>query len=87
MGLEGAVKLGFRKELAAIADPAERRAAFDARVAGAYERGKALNQASNYSFDDVIDPMDTRRWIIGGLRSLPPAPKRTGKKLPWIDAW
>jgi len=87
MNLEGAVKLGFRKELEAIADPVERRAAFDARVAGAYERGKALYQASNYSFDDVIDPADTRRWIIGALRSLPQAPRRAEKKLPWIDTW
>ena len=87
MGLEGAVKLGYRKELAAITDPAARKAKFDEMVAAAYEHGKALNQAATYHIDDVIDPADTRRWIIAGLRSLPPAPPRTGKKLRWIDAW
>ncbi|MFI4934725.1 MAG: carboxyl transferase domain-containing protein, partial [Caulobacterales bacterium] len=87
MGLEGSVKLGYRNELAAIADPAERRAKFDEMVARAYAAGKALNRATAYGLDDVIDPADTRRWVIGGLRSLPPTPRRTEKKLRWIDAW
>jgi acetyl-CoA carboxylase carboxyltransferase component/biotin carboxyl carrier protein len=87
MGLEGAVKLGYRKELAAITDPAARKAKFDEMVAAAYDHGRALNQAATYHIDDVIDPADTRRWIIAGLRSVPPAPPRTGKKLRWIDAW
>jgi acetyl/propionyl-CoA carboxylase alpha subunit/acetyl-CoA carboxylase carboxyltransferase component len=87
MGLEGSVKLGYRNELAAITDPAARKAKFDEMVAAAYEHGKALNQASTYHIDEVIDPADTRRWIIAGLRSVPPAPARTGKKLRWIDAW
>jgi acetyl/propionyl-CoA carboxylase alpha subunit/acetyl-CoA carboxylase carboxyltransferase component len=87
MGLEGSVKLGYRNELAAITDPAARKAKFDEMVAAAYEHGKALNQASTYHIDEVIDPADTRRWIIAGLRSVPPAPTRTGKKLRWIDAW
>jgi acetyl/propionyl-CoA carboxylase alpha subunit/acetyl-CoA carboxylase carboxyltransferase component len=87
MGLEGAVKLGYRKELAAITDPAARKAKFDEMVAAAYEHGKALNQAATYHIDDVIDPADTRRWISAGLRSVPTAPSRTEKKLRWIDAW
>jgi acetyl-CoA carboxylase carboxyltransferase component len=87
MGLEGAVKLGYRNELAAIADPAEREAKFDEMVAAAYEQGKALNYASSYHIDEVIDPADTRRWIVGTLRTVPPAPKRNEKKLRWIDAW
>jgi acetyl-CoA carboxylase carboxyltransferase component len=87
MGLEGAVKLGYRNELAAITDPAERKAKFDEMVAAAYEQGKALNYASSYHIDEVIDPKDTRRWIVGTLRSLPPAPERAQKKLRWIDAW
>ncbi len=87
MGLEGAVKLGYRNELAAITDPAARKAKFDEMVAAAYEHGKALNQAATYHIDDVIDPADTRRWIIAGLRSVPAAPPRTEKKLRWIDAW
>jgi acetyl/propionyl-CoA carboxylase alpha subunit/acetyl-CoA carboxylase carboxyltransferase component len=87
MGLEGSVKLGYRNELAAISDPAARRAKFDEMVAAAYEHGKALNQASTYHIDQVIDPADTRRWIVAGLRSLPPPQPRLEKKLRWIDAW
>jgi acetyl/propionyl-CoA carboxylase alpha subunit/acetyl-CoA carboxylase carboxyltransferase component len=87
MGLEGAVKLGYRNELEAITDPGARKAKFNEMVAAAYEQGKALNQASTYHIDEVIDPADTRGWIVAGLRSLPPAPARTKKKLRWIDAW
>jgi acetyl/propionyl-CoA carboxylase alpha subunit/acetyl-CoA carboxylase carboxyltransferase component len=87
MGLEGSVKLGYRNELAAIADPVERKAKFDEMVAAAYARGKALSQALGPALDDVIDPADTRKWIVAGLKSLPPQPVRTEKKLRWIDSW
>ena len=87
MGLEGSVKLGYRNELAAIADPNERRARFDEMVAAAYAAGKALNRANTFGIDDVIDPADTRAWVMGALRSLPPPAPRTEKKLRWIDAW
>jgi acetyl/propionyl-CoA carboxylase alpha subunit/acetyl-CoA carboxylase carboxyltransferase component len=87
MGLEGAVKLGYRNELAAIADPVERRARFDAMVAAAYDGAKALSIAAGTQLDAVIDPAETRRWIVSGLTSLPPVPERTEKKLRWIDAW
>jgi acetyl/propionyl-CoA carboxylase alpha subunit/acetyl-CoA carboxylase carboxyltransferase component len=87
MGLEGSVKLGYRNELAAIEDPVERKAKFDEMVAAAYARGKALSQATSPALDDVIDPADTRRWILAGLKSLPPKPVREGKKLRWIDSW
>jgi acetyl/propionyl-CoA carboxylase alpha subunit/acetyl-CoA carboxylase carboxyltransferase component len=87
MGLEGSVKLGYRNELAAIEDPVERKATFDRMVAGAYAAGKAIVRAAGTSLDDVIDPAATRQWITAALRSLPPVPVRTGKKLPWIDAW
>jgi len=87
MGLEGSVKLGYRNELAAITEPSARKAKFDEMVAAAYEHGKALNQAATYHIDEVIDPKDTRRWIVAGLRSLPASPKRLEKKLRWIDAW
>jgi acetyl/propionyl-CoA carboxylase alpha subunit/acetyl-CoA carboxylase carboxyltransferase component len=87
MGLEGSVKLGYRNELAAITDPATRKAKFDEMVAAAYEHGKALSQAATYHIDEVIDPADTRRWIASGLRSLPAPPPRLEKKLRWIDAW
>jgi acetyl-CoA carboxylase carboxyltransferase component len=87
MGIEGSVKLGYRNELAAIADPVQRRARFDEMVARAYEGGKAINRANSFFIDDVIDPADTRRWIVSGLKSLPPPPPRRDKKLRWIDAW
>ena len=63
MGLEGAVRLGMRRELEAIADPAERDAGVRDAVAAAYERGKGLNMAAYFEIDDVIDPADSRRWI------------------------
>jgi acetyl/propionyl-CoA carboxylase alpha subunit/acetyl-CoA carboxylase carboxyltransferase component len=87
MGLEGSVKLGYRNELAAIEDPVARRARFEEMVARAYEGGKALNRATGFGIDDVIDPAETRAWVLGALRSLPPTPPRTEKKLRWIDAW
>ncbi|MGH0034076.1 MAG: carboxyl transferase domain-containing protein [Myxococcota bacterium] len=87
MGLEGAVKLGYRKELAAIEDPAERRALFQEMVDRMYAHGKAVNTASHFEIDDVIDPADTRRWITGALRSVPPTPRGGGRKRPCIDTW
>ncbi|MFE9319595.1 carboxyl transferase domain-containing protein [Nocardia sp. NPDC052278] len=63
MGLEGAVRLGFAKELAAIEDPDKRQEAFDNLVQLAYANGKALTAATVLELDDVIDPADTRRWI------------------------
>ncbi|MEU2100775.1 MULTISPECIES: acetyl-CoA carboxylase family protein [unclassified Nocardia] len=63
MGLEGAVRLGFAKELAAIENPDERQQAFDNLVQLAYANGKALTAATVLEVDDVIDPADTRRWI------------------------
>ncbi|HTN79675.1 MAG TPA: carboxyl transferase domain-containing protein, partial [Acidimicrobiales bacterium] len=87
MGLEGAVKLGYRKELAAIEDPAERTALFDEMVARMYEHGKALNTATHFEIDDVIDPFESRRRVVEALRASPPPPPRTGKKRPCVDTW
>ncbi len=87
MGIEGAVKLGFRAELEAIADPAERKQRFDQMVARAYEGAKALNNASHFGIDDAIDPADSRFWLASLLRSFRPAPRPAGKKRPAIDAW
>ena len=87
MGLEGSVKLGYRNELAAIDDPDERLARYEAMVARAYETGKALNYASNFAVDDTIDPADSRRWVVSLLRSVRPPQQRTGKKRQAIDAW
>ncbi|WP_406438506.1 ATP-grasp domain-containing protein [Streptomyces sp. NBC_01613] len=67
MGLEGAVRLGHRKELEAIADPAERARVFEERVAELYERGKAVNAAAALEIDAVIDPAGSRAWILAAL--------------------
>jgi acetyl/propionyl-CoA carboxylase alpha subunit/acetyl-CoA carboxylase carboxyltransferase component len=87
MGLEGAVKLGYRNELAAIEDPEERRRTFDEMVERMYEVGKGTSMAAAFEIDDVIDPVDTRRWITTGLATAPPPAPRTGKKRPNIDTW
>ena len=87
MNIEGAIKLAYRKELAAIEDPEERRIQYDAMVAESYENAKALHAASYFGIDDVIDPADSRRWIMAGLRSVPSPPPRTGKKRPYVDTW
>lgn len=71
MGIEGAIKAGFKKELAAIEDPEERQKFYNQMVAGLYQRGQALNMASYLEIDAVIDPADTRKWIIRGLKSIP----------------
>ena len=87
MNIEGSVKLGYRKELAAIEDPEARRAEFDKRVQRAYESAKAVNAAAGGGLDDVIDPAETRSWIVRGLEALPPVLPREGKKYPYIDPW
>jgi acetyl/propionyl-CoA carboxylase alpha subunit/acetyl-CoA carboxylase carboxyltransferase component len=87
MGLEGQIRLGYRAELEAIADPAARQARYQALVDGLYQRGKAVNVAPFLSIDDVIDPAQTRRWLVAGLQSYPPPPPREGRKRPHIDAW
>ena len=87
MGLEGSVKLGFRAELAAIEDPAERKARYDELVEKEYQRGKALNHATGFAVDDTIDPADTRHWVAGLMTAMRPPPPRHGKKRPAIDGW
>jgi acetyl/propionyl-CoA carboxylase alpha subunit/acetyl-CoA carboxylase carboxyltransferase component len=87
MGLEGYVRLGFRKEMEAIEDPAEREEYYKAKVAELYANGKAVSIASVLEIDEVIDPADTRHWIMSGLRSVPKLDARTTKKRPCIDAW
>ncbi len=87
MGLEGSVRLGFRKELEAITDPIERQATYERMVQRLYDHGHAINAATHWEVDTVIDPMETRRWILHGLRTVLPIAARTGKKRPNIDTW
>ncbi|MDT0276666.1 acetyl-CoA carboxylase family protein [Blastococcus goldschmidtiae] len=87
MGLEGAVRLGMRRELEAIEDDAERQAAFEAAVAASYERGHGLNVAAHWEIDDVIDPADTRRWITTLTREVAATPRPPGRVRPNVDTW
>jgi acetyl-CoA carboxylase carboxyltransferase component len=86
MGLEGAVKAGFKKELAAIENQQEREALYEKLVAQLYERGKAINMASYLEIDAVIDPADTRNWIMQGLKSAP-ARQPQGSSHSFVDPW
>ncbi len=56
-------------------------------VAELYEHGKALNPATRRGVDEVIDPAETRRWIVAGMRSVPPKLPREGKERPCVDGW
>jgi acetyl-CoA carboxylase carboxyltransferase component len=87
MGFEGAVRLGFSKQLGAIEDPVQRQQVFEGFVAAAYQKGKALNMAAHLELDDVIDPADTRRWLVRGLAAMPLPVPRAGRKRPFVDAW
>jgi acetyl-CoA carboxylase carboxyltransferase component len=83
MGLEGAVRLGYRKELDAVPEGPERDALFERLVAQHYEAGSALNMAATLEIDAVIDPADTRAWLA---RSL--AGSRVGEGgARFIDTW
>ncbi|MCH9835429.1 biotin carboxylase [bacterium] len=84
MGLEGAVRLGFRKELEAVGDDSERETLFQQMVDRMYDHGKAVNVASHFEIDDVIDPVDTRRWLSTLLDAAPIAP--LGHR-PQVDTW
>jgi acetyl/propionyl-CoA carboxylase alpha subunit/acetyl-CoA carboxylase carboxyltransferase component len=83
MGLEGAVRLGFRRELEAVADPTERRELEERLLADLYERGRAVNAAAVVELDDVIDPVDTRRWILTAMATTSPVDGPTR----YIDTW
>lgn len=87
MGLEGAVKAGFRRELDAVEDPAEKQALYDRLLADLYERGKAVNVASRLEIDAVIDPADTRRWIMRGLAYALAQRKEAHESRHMVDPW
>jgi acetyl-CoA carboxylase carboxyltransferase component len=87
MGLEGAVRLGFKKELDAAGTPAEREELEKRLIDAAYIRGSALSMASHTEIDDVIDPADTRHRILSLLAACPTPLIRTGKKRPMVDTW
>ncbi|WP_282071834.1 acetyl-CoA carboxylase family protein [Janibacter hoylei] len=83
MGLEGAVRLGFRRELEAVADPTERAELEAQMLAQMYERGRAVNAAAVVELDDVIDPVDTRQWITTALGEV----DHTDVPRGYVDTW
>ena len=87
MGLEGAVRLGYKKELDATTDPTERAELEASLIARAYENGSALNMASHMEIDDVIDPAESRLKILAIVGDYVSWRNRTGKKRPMIDTW
>jgi acetyl-CoA carboxylase carboxyltransferase component len=86
MGLEGAVKTGFKKELASVKDQEKREELYNSLVASLYERGKAMNAASYLEIDSVIDPADTRKWLMRGLNAVP-IRKPVDAYHAFIDPW
>ncbi len=83
MGLEGAVRLGYRKELEALPEGEARERRYRELVDAQYEKGKAINMAATLEIDAVIDPAQTRSWLAAGLASA-----RTGERRPGaIDSW
>ena len=84
MGLEGAVELGFRKELEAAPDTASRKILYDQLVANMYKKGKGVSVASVFEIDAVIDPAETRAWVLRGLRAAGPARREPRR---YVDVW
>jgi acetyl-CoA carboxylase carboxyltransferase component len=84
MGLEGAVRLGFKKQLDALESEAEKTALFEKLVGVLLEKGKALNAASQLEFDAVIDPSETRARLVRGLVAHGPISRG---RHPFVDTW
>ena len=84
MGLEGAVRLGFRKELEAEPEGPQRQALYEQLLARQYDNGSAIHMATTLEIDAVIDPTETRSWLLRGLRSGVIEPPRAGA---FIDAF
>jgi acetyl-CoA carboxylase carboxyltransferase component len=83
MGLEGAVRLGFKKELDAVPDGPERQALYDKLVARQYDNGSAIHMAATLEIDAVIDPAQTRAWLVAGLQSAKVLPQQNMG----VDSW
>ena len=77
-------KLGFRRELEAASAGAEREALFEKLVAEQYANGSAIHMAQTLEIDAVIDPADTRAWLLRGLESAPSPAVGEGR---YVDPW
>ncbi|KAJ3178874.1 hypothetical protein HDU85_005071 [Gaertneriomyces sp. JEL0708] len=87
MGPEGAVRLAFKNELNAVEDPVEREKLFQSMVNDVYTRGKAIEMARCLEIDQVIDPAETRKWIMAGWKMCPKSERKPGKKRSMVDTW
>lgn len=87
MGPEGAVRLALAKDLSALDDADERRAVYERALAQVYRAGRAVNVASSLEIDAVIDPAETRQWLLRGVAAMPAPPLRHVRKRPFIDTW
>jgi acetyl-CoA carboxylase carboxyltransferase component len=92
MGLEGAVRLGYSKEIAAAGGEgtADGDALFSKLLGAMIENGKALNAAMYHEIDAVIDPRDTRAYLLRALKTMPVGKKGSGEskgKRPFIPTW
>ena len=85
MGLEGAVRLGFRKELDALPEGPEREALFQRLLAQQYANGSAVQMATTLEIDAVVDPAETRSWLSRGLASAPVQEARWSQR--FVDTW
>lgn len=85
MGMEGTIRLSHRKELAAIEDPEARDRYFRTLVDELYERSNALGVATAWEIDDVIDPAESRAWILSALDAA--RQTRPARKQPYLDTW
>ncbi|RYY82695.1 MAG: biotin carboxylase, partial [Comamonadaceae bacterium] len=84
MGLEGAVRLGYRKELEAVPEGPQRDVLFGQLVAQQYAAGQAMNMAATLEIDAVIDPAATRGWLLRGLQGARTVPRDGARR---IDSW
>ncbi|MEM7403759.1 MAG: carboxyl transferase domain-containing protein [Pseudomonadota bacterium] len=84
MGLEGAVELGFKKELEAAPDPEARKVLYDDLLGQMYTKGKGISVAQAFEIDAVIDPAQTRHWLVRGVRA---AGKRSSRRRRYVDVW
>jgi acetyl-CoA carboxylase carboxyltransferase component len=86
--IDGLAKLSARLEMGDNEDPKAWKNSYRAHLASLLESARAVNSGgTHYGIDDVIDPAETRGWIVQGLMSAPPVPARTDKKRPNVDTW
>jgi len=87
MGLEGAVRLGYSKELAATESKEAHDALFEKLLAAYYQHGKALSVSTLHEIDAVIDPVETRRWIVNGIKTIPVEAADRTRRRTFVDTW